>query len=226
MTRRRSSSPPRAGPVCSLGHGLEELALLHPERHAGHPRAPRHDSGHRPEHDAKLQRLYRTIRDKQEHPINEGNRKILVFTAFADTADYLYEHVSEYAKTLGLETAEVTGSRPGRCTVRKVGGDMGDILACFSPESKERNVTDPRLKDCDIDILIATDCISEGQNLQDCDMMVNYDIHWNPVRIVQRFGAWTASDPRTSASNWSTTGPTWTSTNTFDSRTEWKHVCA
>ena len=141
-----------------------------------------------PEHDAKLQRLYRTIRDKQEHPINEGNRKILVFTAFADTADYLYEHVSEYAKTLGLETAEVTGSRPGRCTVRKVGGDMGDILACFSPESKERNVTDPRLKDCDIDILIATDCISEGQNLQDCDMMVNYDIHWNPVRIVQRFG--------------------------------------
>lgn len=141
-----------------------------------------------PEHDAKLQRLYRTIRDKQEHPINEGNRKILVFTAFADTADYLYEHVSEYAKTLGLETAEVTGSRPGRCTVRKVGGDMGDILACFSPKSKERNVTDPRLKDCDIDILIATDCISEGQNLQDCDMMVNYDIHWNPVRIVQRFG--------------------------------------
>lgn len=141
-----------------------------------------------PEHDAKLQRLYRTIRDKQEHPINEGNRKILVFTAFADTADYLYEHVSEYAKALGLETAEVTGSRPGRCTVRKVGGDMGDILACFSPESKERNVTDPRLKDCDIDILIATDCISEGQNLQDCDMMVNYDIHWNPVRIVQRFG--------------------------------------
>lgn len=141
-----------------------------------------------PEHDAKLQRLYRTIRDKQEHPINEGNRKILVFTAFADTADYLYEHVSEYAKTLGLETAEVTGSRPGRCTVRKVGGDMGDILACFSPESKERDVTDPRLKDCDIDILIATDCISEGQNLQDCDMMVNYDIHWNPVRIVQRFG--------------------------------------
>lgn len=141
-----------------------------------------------PEHDAKLQRLYRTIRDKQEHPINEGNRKILVFTAFADTADYLYEHVSEYANSLGLETAEVTGSRPGRCTVRKVGGDMGDILACFSPESKERNVTDPRLKDCDIDILIATDCISEGQNLQDCDMMVNYDIHWNPVRIVQRFG--------------------------------------
>lgn len=141
-----------------------------------------------PGHDAKLQRLYRTIRDKQEHPINEGNRKILVFTAFADTADYLYEHVSEYAKTLGLETAEVTGSRPGRCTVRKVGGDMGDILACFSPESKERDVTDPGLRDCDIDILIATDCISEGQNLQDCDMMVNYDIHWNPVRIVQRFG--------------------------------------
>ena len=141
-----------------------------------------------PEHDAKLQRLYQTIRDKQERPINEGNRRILVFTAFADTADYLYEHVSEYSQPLSFETAEVTGSRPGRCTVKKVGGDMGDILACFSPESKERGVTDPGLSDCDIDILIATDCISEGQNLQDCDMMVNYDIHWNPVRIVQRFG--------------------------------------
>ncbi|WP_163146862.1 helicase-related protein [Bifidobacterium ramosum] len=140
------------------------------------------------EHDAKLQQLYRTIREKVEHPINPGNRKLLVFTAFADTADYLYEHVSAYAKTLGMETAEVTGSRPGRCTLKKVGGDMGDILACFSPISKERDKTAPGLTDQNIDILIATDCISEGQNLQDCDEMVNYDIHWNPVRIVQRFG--------------------------------------
>lgn len=139
-------------------------------------------------HDAKLQRLYRTISDKQNQPINPGNRKLLIFTAFADTADYLYEHVSEYAGMLGLNTAEVTGTNPGRCTVRKVGGHMSDILACFSPVSKERNLTAPRLKDTDIDILIATDCISEGQNLQDCDMMVNYDIHWNPVRIIQRFG--------------------------------------
>lgn len=89
---------------------------------------------------------------------------------------------------LGLNTAEVTGTNPGRCTVKKVGGRMSDILACFSPISKERDITVPRLKDTDIDILIATDCISEGQNLQDCDMMVNYDIHWNPVRIIQRFG--------------------------------------
>ena len=142
-----------------------------------------------PEHDAKLRQLYDTIRSKAEHPINPGNRKLLVFTAFADTADYLYEHVCEYARTLGLQTAEVTGSRPGRCTLRKVGGDMGDILACFSPVSKERDTaarTD--LHGQDIDILIATDCISEGQNLQDCDMMVDYDIHWNPVRIIQRFG--------------------------------------
>ena len=140
------------------------------------------------DHDAKLQQLYRTIREKIEHPINPGNRKLLVFTAFADTADYLYEHVAAYARTLGLEVAEVTGSRPGRCTLKKVGGDMGDILACFSPISKERAKTAPGLEGQDIDILIATDCISEGQNLQDCDMMVDYDIHWNPVRIVQRFG--------------------------------------
>lgn len=140
------------------------------------------------EHDAKLQRLHETIKGKLEHPVNEGNRKVLVFTAFADTADYLYGHVSEYARTLGMETAEVTGTGPGHCTIRKVGGSMDDILACFSPRSKERDVTAHALKDCDIDILIATDCISEGQNLQDCDMMVNYDIHWNPVRIVQRFG--------------------------------------
>ncbi|KAA8820637.1 helicase [Bifidobacterium rousetti] len=142
-----------------------------------------------PEHDAKLRQLYETIRGKVEHPINPGNRKLLVFTAFADTADYLYEHVSAYARTLGLEVAEVTGSRPGRSTLKKVGGDMGDILACFSPISKERDTAVRKeLHDQDIDILIATDCISEGQNLQDCDMMVDYDIHWNPVRIVQRFG--------------------------------------
>lgn len=141
-----------------------------------------------PKHDAKLQRLFKTIRDKATDPVNPGNRKVLIFSAFADTADYLYEHVSEYAHTLGLETAEVTGTGNGRCTLKRVGGDMNDILACFSPESKERDLIDPRLEGCDIDVLIATDCISEGQNLQDCDMVVNYDIHWNPVRIVQRFG--------------------------------------
>lgn len=141
-----------------------------------------------PEHDAKLHQLYETIIDKQDNPINKGNRKILVFTSFADTADYLYDQVSKYAQTLGLQTAEVTGTKAGRCTIRRVGGQMSDILACFSPESKERDVTANELTDCDVDILIATDCISEGQNLQDCDMVVNYDIHWNPVRIIQRFG--------------------------------------
>lgn len=140
------------------------------------------------EHDAKLQRLFKTIQNKTENPINPGNRKVLIFTAFADTADYLYKHVSEYAHTLGLETAEVTGTGSGKCTSKRVGSDMNDILSCFSPESKERDLIDTHLKGCDIDVLVATDCISEGQNLQDCDMVVNYDIHWNPVRIVQRFG--------------------------------------
>lgn len=140
------------------------------------------------DHDAKLQRLFKTIRDKADEPINPGNRKVLIFTAFADTADYLYEHVGAYAHTLGLETAEVTGTGHGKCTLKRVSGDMNDILTCFSPASKERALTSPQLEGNDIDILIATDCISEGQNLQDCDMVVNYDIHWNPVRIVQRFG--------------------------------------
>ena len=138
--------------------------------------------------DAKLQTLLDTIARKQREPINPGNRKVLVFTAFADTADYLYRNVSEWAQQRGMEVAEITGTHAGHCTLKDVGGDMGDILACFSPVSKERDLTKPYLKGHDVDILIATDCISEGQNLQDCDMVVNYDIHWNPVRIIQRFG--------------------------------------
>ena len=142
-----------------------------------------------PTHDAKLVELCDEIRGKIENPINPGNRKIMIFTAFADTAEYLYEHVSAFAKReLGLDSAVVTGTRPGRSTIKAVPADMGSILACFSPVSKERAVVARQLEGKDIDILIATDCISEGQNLQDCDYLINYDIHWNPVRIVQRFG--------------------------------------
>lgn len=142
-----------------------------------------------PRHDAKLIELCGQIRDKAEHPINPGNLKVMIFTAFADTAEYLYEHVGKFAKReLGMQTAVVTGSKPGRCTIKRVPADMGSILACFSPVSKERSVVAKQLEGYDIDILIATDCISEGQNLQDCDYLINYDIHWNPVRIVQRFG--------------------------------------
>ena len=141
-----------------------------------------------PAHDAKLVEVCRDIKDKVENPINSGNKKVLIFTAFSDTADYLYEHLSKFAKeTLGLETAIVTGNRCNS-TIKKVPANMQDILTCFSPVSKERESVAGKLASCDIDILIATDCISEGQNLQDCDYMVNYDIHWNPVRIVQRFG--------------------------------------
>ena len=141
-----------------------------------------------PEHDAKLTEICADIRAKVENPINPGNRKVLIFTAFSDTADYLYEHVGAFAKReLGLETGLITGDG-AKCTVKRVPSDMNTILTCFSPVSKERDVVAPKLAGCDIDIIIATDCISEGQNLQDCDWMVNYDIHWNPVRIVQRFG--------------------------------------
>ena len=141
------------------------------------------------EHDDKLLRLEQLIAEKVENPINPGNKKIIVFTAFADTANYLYEHISEFAsRELGLGVAEVTGSGGGKTNVEGVRGDLSEILTCFSPVSKDRDKVYPRLRGKDIDILIATDCISEGQNLQDCDFLVNYDIHWNPVRLVQRFG--------------------------------------
>ena len=131
----------------------------------------------------------RLIAEKVEKSINPGKKKVIVFTAFADTANYLYEHVSEFAsRELGLGVAEVTGSGGGKTNVDGVRGDLSEILTCFSPVSKDRDKVYPRLRGKDIDILIATDCISEGQNLQDCDYLINYDIHWNPVRIVQRFG--------------------------------------
>lgn len=141
-----------------------------------------------PEYDSKLQELLRVIDQKINHPINEGNKKVIIFTAFADTAGYLYDNVSRYVKEkYGLNTAMISGSVEGRTTCPKLKGDLNTILTCFSPVSKDRDLFDSIPKE-EIDILIATDCISEGQNLQDCDYLINYDIHWNPVRIIQRFG--------------------------------------
>ena len=141
-----------------------------------------------PEHDSKLQELFDVIDEKQEHPINAGNKKIIIFTAFADTADYLFETVSVYAKKkFSLDTALITGSVDGKTTISGLKTDLNTVLTCFSPISKGKNLLLPNHTD-EIDILIATDCISEGQNLQDCDYLINYDIHWNPVRIIQRFG--------------------------------------
>ena len=141
-----------------------------------------------PEHDTKLQELFRLIDRKQIEPINPGNKKMIIFTAFSDTADYLYNNVSEYVKKkFGLETAVVTGSVDGKTTIKLKRTNLNYVLTLFSPISKGRDVLMPGSTQ-EIDILIATDCISEGQNLQDCDYLVNYDIHWNPVRITQRFG--------------------------------------
>ncbi|MGM9985588.1 MAG: helicase-related protein [Fibrobacter intestinalis] len=141
-----------------------------------------------PEYDFKLNELKRIIREKVSHPINEGNRKVLVFTAFSDTAEYLYANLSESLKNeLGVNVALVTGDSNGRTNIPNFKPDINHVLSAFSPRSKDRDVLYPNDKE-DIDILFATDCISEGQNLQDCDYCVNYDIHWNPVRIVQRFG--------------------------------------
>ncbi len=141
-----------------------------------------------PEHDSKLQELFQVIRNKLEHPINDGNKKIIIFTAFTDTAGYLYDNVSKFVMdNFGLNTAMVSGSVEGRTTVPKLRSDLNTVLTCFSPISKVKHLLMPEDK-TEIDFLIATDCISEGQNLQDCDYLINYDIHWNPVRIIQRFG--------------------------------------
>lgn len=141
-----------------------------------------------PEHDLKLQTLLHLLDEKMKHPINESNKKVLIFSAFSDTAEYLYDQVSTYMKDhYGLDTAVITGSIDGRTTIKGLKATLNNVLTCFSPISKSRDVLMPGSTK-EIDILIATDCISEGQNLQDCDYLVNYDIHWNPVRIIQRFG--------------------------------------
>lgn len=141
-----------------------------------------------PEHDSKLQKLLSILSEKIKNPINPDNKKVLIFSAFSDTAEYLYEQVAPYiSKEFGLKTAIITGTVDGRSTIKGLKGTLNNILTCFSPISKSRDVLMPGSTQ-EIDILIATDCISEGQNLQDCDYLVNYDIHWNPVRIIQRFG--------------------------------------
>ena len=141
-----------------------------------------------PEHDSKLQELFNVLKNKIENPINPDNRKVIIFTAFSDTAKYLYENVSKYIlKKFRLNTAMVTGSVEGRSTVPRLRCDLNTVLTCFSPVSKGKALLMPN-DNTEIDVLIATDCISEGQNLQDCDYLINYDIHWNPVRIIQRFG--------------------------------------
>ncbi len=137
--------------------------------------------------DAKLAALCEIIVHKCQNPSNPGNRKIIVFTAFADTAMYLYEQLATWAKeTLGIEAALVTGAGRNQTTLPGLRKDLATILTAFSPRSKER--PEEFVNEGELDLLIATDCISEGQNLQDCDWLVNYDIHWNPVRIIQRFG--------------------------------------
>ena len=140
-----------------------------------------------PEHDSKLQLLIENLREKFAHPINGENKKVIIFTAFSDTAEYLYDNLAQQilSKT-GLHTGLVTGDAISS-TIKTVKADFNSILTLFSPISKEAEKLLPFIKER-IDVLIATDCISEGQNLQDCDYLINYDIHWNPVRIIQRFG--------------------------------------
>jgi superfamily II DNA or RNA helicase len=137
--------------------------------------------------DAKLEALRQMIWQKCNNPINEGNKKIIVFTAFADTAHYLYGQLADWALSeLGIHSALVTGTGSNKTTIPNLRHDLSTILTTFSPLTKER--PEEFKYEGEIDLLIATDCISEGQNLQDCDWLINYDIHWNPVRIIQRFG--------------------------------------
>ena len=140
-----------------------------------------------PDRDKKLEDLRGVIAGKLRNPTNPGNRKIIVFTAFADTAQYLYRELAAWLKaTHGIESALVTGAGRNQTTLTTIRTDLASILTSFSPRSKERGAE--FAAEGEIDLLIATDCISEGQNLQDCDFLINYDIHWNPVRIIQRFG--------------------------------------
>ena len=140
-----------------------------------------------PDDDAKLQHLKDVITRKVGEPLNPGNRKVLIFTAFADTAKYLYANLTPaFLQSHGLNSGLVTGSDAPKTTLKK-SYDFQSVLTLFSPRSKEKHLVLPH-EAGEIDILIGTDCISEGQNLQDCDYLVNYDIHWNPVRIIQRFG--------------------------------------
>lgn len=141
-----------------------------------------------PEHDLKLQKLLSLLDEKLHHPINKDNKKVLIFSAFSDTAEYLYDQVASFMKQkYNIDTAVITGAIDGRTTIKGLKATLNNVLTCFSPLSKGRDILMPNSTK-EIDILIATDCISEGQNLQDCDYLINYDIHWNPVRIIQRFG--------------------------------------
>lgn len=116
----------------------------------------------------------------------QPNKKVLVFSAFADTARYLYEQILPDAQQLGVHIALVSGGSGCQTTLGKP--EFNEVLTLFSPISKKRHLNASVSQTEEIDILIATDCISEGQNLQDCDYLINYDIHWNPVRLIQRFG--------------------------------------
>jgi hypothetical protein len=140
-----------------------------------------------PKDDSKLQHLKGLILSKIQNPINEGNKKVLLFTAFADTANYLYNNLAPAILTThGLHTGKVTGKDAPKSTLKK-NYDFQSLLTLFSPRAKEKAQVLPK-EPAELDLLIGTDCISEGQNLQDCDYLINYDIHWNPVRIIQRFG--------------------------------------
>ena len=144
------------------------------------------------EKDAKLQHLKNHVIEKISHPINHNNRKVIIFTAFADTANYIYEHIAPVLlEQYGLHSAKIIGSDNASTIKTRVGSrqsyDMQGLLTLFSPKSKQKADIFPE-ESREIDVLIATDCISEGQNLQDCDYLINFDIHWNPVRIIQRFG--------------------------------------
>mgnify|MGYP000433301310 CR=1 FL=1 len=139
-----------------------------------------------PAHDSKLQTLKQLVEQKIAKPVNPGNRKILIFSAFTDTAAYLYRELAPQLASAGLHSAIVTGNGNPRTTLGK-GFAFQQVLTLFSPRSKSRHLVMPD-EQREIDVLVGTDCISEGQNLQDCDYLINYDIHWNPVRIIQRFG--------------------------------------
>ncbi|MBF0202645.1 MAG: hypothetical protein HQK66_15355, partial [Desulfamplus sp.] len=167
--------------------------------------------------DNKLATLQTVVLEKvKKTPYNAGNRKVLIFTAFADTARYLYKALSPAPaepestfpippkkpfKSRALPTAGpssdsrlprnqpviamISGTGKPMVSVDSVERTFDAVLSAFSPKSRIKVPLPPEKQ---VDILIGTDCISEGQNLQDCDCVINYDIQWNPVTLIQRFG--------------------------------------
>ena len=122
-----------------------------------------------PEQDAKLQTLKARLAKK---PLKDGKR--LIFTQYADTARYLFENLNPGGKRDDIEVIYSGDKSKAR------------VVGRFAPKANPEYQFGPG--ETELKTVVATDVLAEGLNLQDCDKIINYDLHWNPVRLIQRFG--------------------------------------